>query len=85
MLDYVLPQVSKLSRTLQTVHLDLSVISSPVQATLQTLDDTALLAANRVLDVLDESNKLEKAAGIKFTQADTTAFQDKLAKSFVAL
>ena len=30
MLDYVLPQVAKLSRTLQTEHLDLSMISSPL-------------------------------------------------------
>ena len=37
MLDYVLPQVAKLSRTLQTEHLDLSVISSLVDATLHTL------------------------------------------------
>jgi hypothetical protein len=46
MLDYILPHVSKLSRTLQTEHLDLSVISSLVDATLYTLDDTVLPSGN---------------------------------------
>ena len=40
MLDYVLPQVAKLTKTLQTEHIDLSMIPSPVDATLNTLDDT---------------------------------------------
>ena len=62
----------------------MSVISSLVEATLHTLDDTALPSANWVLDLLDESNNLEEAAGIKVTQADITAFQDKVAKPFVA-
>ena len=53
MLDYVLPQVAKLSRTLQTEHLDLSVISSLVHATLHTLD-TVLPSANLVLELLDK-------------------------------
>jgi len=38
MLDYVLPQIAKLSRTLQTEHLDCSVIQDLVEATLHTLD-----------------------------------------------
>ena len=37
-LDYVLRQVAKLSRALQTEHLDLSLISSLVDATLKSLD-----------------------------------------------
>ena len=36
-LDYVLPLVA---RTLQTEHLDLSILSGLVDATLTTLDDT---------------------------------------------
>ena len=55
-----------------------------VEATLHTLDDTALPSANWVLDLLDESNNLEEVAGIKVTQADITAFQYKVAKPFVA-
>ena len=84
MLDYVLPQVAKLSRTLQTEHLDLSMISSLVNATLHTLDDTVLPSANWVLELLDECEYLEEAAGIKVTQADITAFQEQAAKPFIA-
>ena len=40
LLDYTLPQVAKLSKTLQSEHLDLSVVSALVDATLNTLDDT---------------------------------------------
>ena len=49
LLDYILPRVAKLSRALQTKHLDLSLISSPVDATLNLLDDTILPSANWVL------------------------------------
>ena len=83
MLDYVLPQVAKLSRTWQTEHLELFVISCLVEATLHTLNDTSLLAANWVLDLRDESNNLEEAAGIKVTLADITAFKEKVAKSLL--
>ena len=83
MIDYVLPQVAKLSRTLQTEHLDLSVISSLVDATLHTLDDTVLSSANWVLELLDKREHLEEAAGIKVTLADIT-FQEQAAKTFIA-
>ena len=43
--DFVLPQVSKLSKSLQTEKLDLSIISGIVDATLHTLEDVALPAA----------------------------------------
>ena len=46
LLDFVLPQVSKLSKSLQTEKLDLSIISGTVHATLHTLEDAALPAAN---------------------------------------
>ena len=45
LLDFV-PQVSKLSKSFQTEKLDLSVISGIVDATLHTLDDAVLPAAN---------------------------------------
>ena len=38
LLDYVLPQVAKLSRALQTENLDLSMISSLLDATLHSID-----------------------------------------------
>ena len=53
LLDYTLPQVEKLSRALQTKHLDLSLISSLVDATLISLDDAILPSANWVLQLQD--------------------------------
>ena len=84
MLDYVLPQVAKLSRTLQTEHLDLSVIFNLVDATLHTLDDTVLPSANWVLDLLYKCEHLKKAAGIKVTLADIITFQEQAAKPLIA-
>ena len=45
LLDYILPEVSKLSQSLQTEKLDLSIISSLVDATLPTLEDVLQPAA----------------------------------------
>ena len=45
LLDYLLPEVSKLSKSLQTEKLDLSIISSLVDATLHTLEDVLQPAA----------------------------------------
>ena len=42
LLDYILLQVAKLSRALQTKYLDFSLISSLVDATLNSLDDAIL-------------------------------------------
>ena len=42
LLDFTPPQVAKLSKALQTEQLDLSMISSLVDATLLTLDDAVL-------------------------------------------
>ena len=83
LLDYTLPQVAKLSKTLQTEHLDLSTVSSLVDATLHTLEDAVLPAANWVLELLEECVNLESATGIKITQADIKTFQEKVAKPFI--
>ena len=53
LLDYILPQVANLSHALQTKHLDLSLISSLVDATLNLLDDATLPSANCVLQLQD--------------------------------
>ena len=50
LLDYILPEVSKLSKSLLTEKLDLSIISSLVDATLHTLEDVLQPAAKWVLD-----------------------------------
>ena len=46
LLDFISPQVARLSKTLQTEKLDLTIVSSLVDATLHTLDDSMLDAAN---------------------------------------
>ena len=61
LLDYILPQVAKLSRALQTKHLDLSLISSLVNATLNSLDDAILPSANWVLQLQDAREELKAA------------------------
>ena len=53
LLDYVLPQVAKCSKTLQSEKLDLTVLSSLVEATLYSLDDALSPAANWVLELQD--------------------------------
>ena len=63
LLDYTLPQVSKLNKTLQTKHLDLSIISSLVDVTLHTLEDASTPAASWVLELWVECVNLETATG----------------------
>ena len=77
MLDYVLPQVAKLSRTLQTEQLDLSIMSSLVGATLHTLDDSVLPSANWVLELLDDCKQLEETAGVIVTLSEIKPFKSK--------
>ena len=83
MLDYILPQVAKLSRIFQTKQLDLSMISSLVNATLHTLDDSLLPSANWVLELLDNCEHLEEATGIIVTLANITTFQKQATKPFI--
>lgn len=85
LLDFVLPQVSKLSKCLQAEKLDLSVISSVVDATLYTLDDVFLPAANWVLELQDVKDEMDISVGIKYNCADITNFQSQVAKPFLIL
>ena len=70
LLDYALPQVAKLSRSLQAEKIDLTAIVSLVDATLDTLDDATLPIANWVLELLDEI---------------ISSFQEQVAKPFVTM
>ena len=65
LLDFVLPQVAKLSKCLQTEKLDLTAISGLVDSTLLTLDDALLSAANWVLELLDACDELQATTKIK--------------------
>ena len=70
LLDYILPQVAKLSLALQTKHLYLSLISSPVDATFNSLHDALLPSANWVLQLQDAREELKAATGIEVTHLD---------------
>ena len=83
LLDYILPQVTKLSRALQTKHLDLLLISSLVDATLNSLDDAILPSANWVLQLQDAREGLKAATGIEVTHLDICSFQERVGKSFI--
>ena len=85
LLDYVLPQVAKLSKALQTENLDLSVVSSVVEATIQSIDDAVLPTANWALELLEACDDLEIATEVELTQEDIASFQDDIGKPFVAL
>ena len=82
LLDYILPQVYKLSKTLQKENLDLSIISSLVDATLHTLEDVLLPAANWVLDLLDVKEEMSTIVGINFNSEDITSFQRRVTEPF---
>ena len=67
LLDYILPQVAKLSHALQTKRLDLSLISSRADATLNSLSDAILPSENWVLQRQDAREELKAATGIEVT------------------
>ena len=74
--------MAKLSRALQTNHLDLSLISSLVDATLNSLDDAILPSANWVLQLQDVREELKAATGIEVTHLDICSFQERVCKPF---
>ena len=84
LLDYVLPQVAKLSKTLQAEKLDLTVVSALVESVLHSLDDALLPTANWVLELIDAHDQLDDATGNKATPDDISSFQKNVAESFVA-
>ena len=75
LLDYILPEVSKLSKSLQTEKLDLSIISSLVDATLYTLEDVLQPAAKWVLDLQEVKEEMDITVGINFNSDDVVSFQ----------
>ena len=85
LLDYVLPQVAKLSRTLQMEALDLTAVSGLVDSTLHFLDDSFLPAAHWVLELLDHKETLESTTSVKLSTDDIHSFQEKIGTPFVQL
>ena len=80
LLDYVLPQVAKLSRALQTENLDLPMIYSLLDATLHSIDDAVLSSSNWVLEPLEAAQDLETAIEERITQEDIS---EKIGQCFI--
>ena len=85
LLDYILPQVAKLSLALQTKHLDLSLIYSLVDATINSPDDAILPSANWVLQLQDARGELKAATGIEVTHLHICSFQERVGTPFIRL
>ncbi len=83
LLDFVLPLVIKLSKCLQTEKLHLSITSNLVHATLHTIAEALLPAANWVLELMDAREEIERATGVKVTSANIASFQERVAKHFI--
>ena len=60
LLDEILPQTAKLTKTLQAVHLDLSAISALVYSTLHMLDASMDPTANWILKLVVQSQDFIK-------------------------
>ena len=84
-LENILPKVAKLSRALQTKHLDLFLISNLVDATLISHNDAILISANWVLQLQDAREELKAATGIEVTHLDICSLQERVGKPFVRL
>ena len=82
LLDYILPQVAKLSCAIETKHLDLSLISSLVDATLDSLDDAILPSENWVLQLQDAREELKAETGIEVTHF-ICSFQERVGRPFI--
>ena len=81
LLDYVLPLVAKLSRTLQSKKLDLTQSYLPSWKQLCSLDDALNPAANWVLDLQETTHSLEEATSVDITTFDIQTFQTSVGNS----
>ena len=81
--DSTLPVVAKLSKTLQTKQLDLSMVSSLVDAVLLSLDDAISPAANWVLELLDSKDDLGQETGVTIDKDKLQEFQENVGVPFI--
>ena len=84
LLDYTLPLVAKLSKSLHTKQLDLSMISSLVDAVLHALEDAITPAAYWVLELLDSKDDFQQTTGEIFSADKIHTFQETVGTPFVA-
>ena len=66
------------------VLVDLSLISFLVDATVKSLDDAVLPAANWVLELLDDADGLKDSTKVTITADLILSFQNTVGKPFVA-
>ena len=85
LLDYILTLLAKLSKSLQTKQLDLSMISSLIGAVLHAMDDAITTAAYWVLELLDSKDDLQQAIGEILSADKIYTFQETVGTPFVAL
>ena len=85
LLDYCLPQVGKLSKSLQAKTVDLSLIPLLVDSTLQSLEDAVLPTANWALELLDHMEELQIATGVIIDANAIHSFQHTIGKPFITL
>ncbi len=64
-----------MSKSHQTEKLDLSIISSLVDATLHTLEDVLQPAAKWMLDLQEVKEEMDITVGINFNSDDVASFQ----------
>ena len=66
-------------------RLDLSMISCLLEASISSLDDEVVSAADWVLELNEATQELETAIEDQITALDISSFQDKVGKPFVGL
>ena len=84
LLDYVLPNITKLSKTLQKEQLDLSMISILVDSVLESLEDAITPVANWVLELMDANKELEKVTAETINWEKIERFQAQIGSPFIA-
>ena len=86
LLDYIPPQVAKLSsRALQTKLLVLSFVSCLVYATFNSLDDAVPPSAHWVPLLQDAREELEAATTIEVTHLNVCSLQETVGEPFISL
>ena len=85
LLEYILPNLAKLSRAIQSNHLDHTLNSSLVEASFNKLDNPILSSENWVLQLQDTREELKAATGIDLIHLDIRAFQEIDGKPFIGL
>ena len=79
LLDYVLSQLAKLSKALPTENLDLSAVSSVVEATIESIDNAVLYTSSQlVLELLEDCDDFQTATEVMVTQQDIKDWKDLL-------